>query len=67
MILEFCRWIQYSAPLVAMRDSPWVFPVIEKIHLIGLTMIGGAVLLVDLPSPGAPLTVEPVALLARDA
>jgi hypothetical protein len=67
MILEFCRWVQYSAPLVAMRDSPWVFPVIATIHLIGLTMIGGAVLLVDLRLLGLGLRRQPVALLARDA
>jgi hypothetical protein len=67
MILEFCRWVQYSAPLVAMRDSPWVFPVVATIHLIGLTMIGGAVLLVDLRLLGLGLRHQPVALLARDA
>lgn len=67
MILEFCRWVQYSAPLVAMRDSPWVFPAIATIHLIGLTMIGGAVLLVDLRLLGLGLRHQPVALLARDA
>jgi hypothetical protein len=67
MILEFCRWIQYSAPLVAMRDSPWVFPVIATIHLLGLTMIGGAVLLVDLRLLGLGLRHQPVALLAREA
>ena len=67
MILEFCRWIQYSAPLVAMRDSPWFFPVIATIHLIGLTMIGGAVLLVDLRLLGLGLRHQPVGLLARDA
>jgi hypothetical protein len=66
-ILEFCRWVQYSAPLVAMRDSPWVFPVIATIHLFGLTMIGGAVLLVDLRLLGLGLRQQPVALLAREA
>jgi hypothetical protein len=50
-----------------MRDSPWVFPVIATIHLIGLTMIGGAVLLVDLRLLGLGLRHQPVALLARDA
>jgi hypothetical protein len=67
MILEFCRWIQYSGPLVAMRDSPWFFPVIATIHLLGLSMIGGAVLLVDLRLLGLGLRQQPVALLARDA
>ena len=45
-LLEFCQWIQFSDPLVAMRSSPWLFPVIATIHLMGLAVIGGAVLLV---------------------
>ena len=66
-VLEFCRWVQYSAPLVAMRSSPWLFPVIATIHLMGLAMIGGAVLVVDLRLLGLGLTSQPVAGLARDS
>ena len=66
-ILEICRWLQYSAPLVAMRGSPWVFPVIATVHLMGLAMIGGAVLVVDLRLLGLGLSLQPVAGLARDA
>jgi len=66
-VLEFCRWVQYSAPLVAMRSSPWIFPVIATIHLMGLAVIGGAVLVVDLRLLGLGLQGQPVAGLARDA
>jgi len=66
-VLEFCRWVQYSAPLVAMRSSPWLFPVIATIHLMGLAVIGGAVLVVDLRLLGLGLQSQPVAGLARDA
>ena len=66
-LLELCEWIQYSAPLVAMRSSPWLFPVIACIHLLGFAMIGGAVLLGDLRLLGLGLTRQPVALVARDA
>ena len=66
-VLEFCRWVQYSAPLVAMRSSPWLFPVIATIHLMGLALIGGAVLVVDLRLLGLGLQGQPVAGLARDA
>ena len=38
----------FSGPLIAMRGSPWLLPVIATIHLMGLAVIGGAVLLVDL-------------------
>lgn len=67
MVLEFCRWVQYSEPLIAMRGSPWLFPVIATIHLMGLAVIGGAVLLVDLRLLGCGLRRQPVAQLAQDA
>jgi uncharacterized protein DUF6644 len=66
-LLEFCRWIQFSPPLVAMRSSPWLFPVIASIHLIGLALIGGAVLVGDLRLLGFGLSRQPVAVIARDA
>ena len=50
-----------------MRSSPWLFPVIATIHLMGLAVIGGAVLLVDLRLLGLGLRDQPVAELARDA
>lgn len=66
-LLELCRWIQFSPPLVAMRSSPWLFPLIATVHLMGLAMIGGSVLVVDLRLLGLGLRRQPVALLARDA
>ena len=66
-LLEFCQWLQFSPPLVAMRGSSWLFPVIATIHLMGLSVIGGAVLLVDLRLLGLGLRSQPVAQLARDA
>ena len=66
-VLRFCEQIQYAAPLVAMRGSPWFFPVVASIHLMGLAMIGGSVLLVDLRLLGFGLSREPVSQLARDA
>ena len=66
-LLEFCRWLQYSAPLHAMRESPIFFPVVATIHLMGLALIGGAVLVVDLRLLGLALQDQPVAALAHDA
>jgi Family of unknown function (DUF6644) len=66
-VLEFCQWVQFSPPLVAMRSSPWLFPVIATIHLMGLAVIGGSVLLVDLRLLGLGLRNQPVAVLAQDA
>jgi hypothetical protein len=66
-LLELCRWIQFSPPLVAMRSSSWLFPVIASIHLMGLALIGGAVLVGDLRLLGIGLSRQPVAVVARDA
>ena len=66
-VLEFCRWLQYSAPLHSMRESPIFFPIVATIHLMGLAMIGGAVLVVDLRLLGVALQNQPVAVLAHDA
>src|SRR5262249_58231696 len=41
----------------------WLFPVIEAVHLIGLGLTAGAVLIVDLPLLGAGLSRQPAAQL----
>jgi small-conductance mechanosensitive channel len=66
-LLEFCRWLQYSAPLHSMRESPIFFPIVATIHLMGLALIGGSVLVVDLRLLGVALQNQPVAALAEDA
>lgn len=49
------------------RESVWLFPVIEAGHLLGLCLLGGAVLLVDLRLMGLGLRGHSVALVARGA
>lgn len=49
------------------RLSLWLFPVIETVHLLGLCMLGGAVLLVDLRLFGLGLRSQPLAVVARGA
>jgi len=66
-MLELFDALQYSAPLVAMRDSPWVFPMIASIHLLGLAMLGGAVLIVDLRLIGVGLVRQSAAELGTAA
>ena len=50
-----------------MRASPWLFPAIATVHLFGLAVIGGAVLLVDLRLLGLGLRGQPAASVVRDA
>jgi hypothetical protein len=47
----------YAATLVsqAVRDSRWIFAVAEIIHLVGLSLVGGAVLIVSARLAGWPI------------
>jgi len=64
-MLEVFQWFEYSSLLVAMRASPWIFPVIATFHLLGLVLIGAAVLIVDLRLLGLGLSRHSAAELAR--
>jgi uncharacterized protein DUF6644 len=66
-LLPFFEWCEYSAVGEAIRNSLWLFPVIESFHLLALVVIGGAVLVVDLRLFGWGLRNQPVAQLAKDA
>lgn len=66
-LLEFCESVEYSGLVIAMRGLWWFFPAIATIHLLGLAVIGGAVLLVDLRLLGFGVRSQPAAQLVRDA
>ena len=66
-LLHFFQWCEQSGIGDTIRRSSWLFPVIEAIHLLGLGVIGGAVLVVDLRLLGLGLRRQPAAQLARDA
>ncbi len=65
MLLPFFEWCESTAIGTAVRNSIWAFPVIEAIHLLGLCLLGGAVLLVDLRMVGAGLRRQSTANLVR--
>jgi len=66
-LLAFFQWC-YQTPIgEAIRNSTFLFPVIEAFHLVGLGVTGGAVLLVDLRLLGVGLSRQPVAQLSAGA
>jgi len=50
----------------AIKDSVWLFPAIEAVHLLALAMLGGAVLLLDLRLLGLGLKSQPISLVERE-
>lgn len=66
-LLSFFTWCENTALGEAIRDSRWLFPAIESLHLLGLAVIGGAVLLVSLRMLGFGIQRQATAQLWRDA
>jgi hypothetical protein len=64
-LLPFFTWCNDLALSGAIRDSLWLFPIIEIFHLLALSVIGGAILVVDLRLLGFGLTSVPTSQLAR--
>jgi hypothetical protein len=62
-LLPLFQWL-YGTPVgETIRNSNWMFALIEASHLLGLGLTGGAVLLVDLRLLGVGLVKQPPAQL----
>jgi hypothetical protein len=59
------QWFEATTVGTVVRQSVWLFPVIECFHLLSLSLLGGAVLAVDLRLLGFGLTAQPAQRLAR--
>jgi hypothetical protein len=64
-LLPFFTWCESLAIGQAMRDSRWLFPVVESLHLLGLSVLGGAVLAVNLSLLGLGLGRKSTAQIWR--
>jgi hypothetical protein len=62
----FFSWFEASWIGAGIRDSRWLFPVIESVHLLGLAAVGGMVLVVNLSLLGLGLGRSSSAQLWRD-
>src|ERR1700682_4749573 len=51
MLLAFFKCCEASGVGKGISGSVYLFPVVEAVHLLGLAVIGGAVLIVDLRLP----------------
>ena len=65
-LLPFFEWCEATAIGHAIKDSAWLFPVIESVHLLGLSVLGGSLLVLDLRMLGLGLRGPSIATLAKD-
>jgi len=66
MLLPYFQWISNTRVSQAIGQSSWAFAVIESVHLLGLAVIGGTVLILDLRLLGLGLRDQPIARVARE-
>src|SRR5258708_10586002 len=66
-VFYFFRWADESSVGAAIRGSTWVFAFIEVFHLLGLTLLLGTVVLVNLRLCGYGLRRQSMAEVATDA
>lgn len=64
-LLSFCQWSNATWFGHRIRDSVWLFPAVEIVHLLGLGVLGGAVLLLNLRLLGLIAKDESASALAR--
>lgn len=65
-LLPIFKWFDASWMGAFVRDSRWIFPAIEAVHIVALALLFGAILMLNLRLLGLTLTNKPIAQLARD-
>ena len=66
-LLPLFQWLEASRVGETIRASLWLFPAIECVHLLGLVVLGGSVLVVDMRLLGWGLRDQPVREIGREA
>jgi hypothetical protein len=61
----WCQWLEHTAMAIWVRDSPWGFPAIEIVHLLGIVSLVGSTSVLDLRFWGVLFNEEPVSNLVR--
>ena len=67
LLLPLFQWAEATMPGRFVRESLWLFPVLEAIHLVGLAVLGGALLIVDLRLLGFGLKGSTIEKIDRHA
>ena len=64
-MLALCRWLERTSVGAGIRESLWLFPAIETVHLLGMAALVGTVGVFDLRLLGRMLRRERVSELGR--
>ena len=65
-ILHFCEWSNAAFFGKAIRDSVWLFPVVEIFHLLALAILGASVIILNLSLVGWGFRGDRPSVLRRE-
>ena len=46
--MEFLVWLEHTGVANAIRTTPWMYPTFETLHYVGLSLLVGGIMLIDL-------------------
>jgi len=65
-LLSLCQWVDRTPLSAMLRQSNWAFPALDTVHTLGIVLVAGAIMLVDLRLLGLALRSVPITdLVAR--
>ncbi|HEX5228594.1 MAG TPA: DUF6644 family protein [Bryobacteraceae bacterium] len=64
-MLSLCEWINQTPLSVAIRESIWVYPILNVLHCVGIMLVAGTIVVVDLRLLGAGLRSSSVSSVVR--
>ena len=47
-MLSICQWIHQTPLSIAIRESSWVYPILSVLHCVGIFLVAGTIVVVDL-------------------
>src|SRR5450755_3723794 len=64
LIAAICQWLEQTVVGTSIRESLWLFPIIETVHIFGIILLVGATSILDLRLMGLTFRDESVSKLA---
>jgi hypothetical protein len=59
-MFDICHWIYLTRLSVAIRESIWVYPILNVLHCAGILLVAGTIVVVDLRLWGLGMRWSPV-------
>jgi hypothetical protein len=67
MVLQsFFTWLEQTGLAMNIRESTWLFPTIESVHVLAITSVVGTIIIVDLRLMGVASRDRPISAILAD-